>query len=267
MTELIEEKTKKERKSKKSNVEKTNKNIKEIKELYDPKIEQIHIIDEKQYYEYTEEEIAYLKLKALYQELKIISIPSSYNTHFYQQNLDNTNSKTQSEVEKELNDFFLTLNVSPNFDLSPFDEMINETDFVKDCFIQVNEILSKLKNRRYLAKFFGDWDEIKKIDLIKMMIKLRNEINNRTGLLLIYESPFNNLYHENFHEASDKKKRMEARKVSKKSKNNTTKDEMFQDQNSDSDQIQEKDLNRKKDRDFEENDIEKDSFDDEFDEE
>lgn len=179
-------------------------------------------------------------MKNLYQELKIISIPSFYGTHFYQQNLNNSNLKTQIEIEKELNDFFLSLNITPNFDLSYFDEIITETDYVKDCFIQVNEILSKLKNRRYLAHFFGNWDEIKKIDLIKMMIKLKNEINNKTGVLLIYESPFDNLYHESFHGSLDKKKRMETRKVSKKTKNNTIKNDDNQDQ--DQEQNQKQDL-------------------------
>lgn len=234
----------KEKNKKNKEIIKSSKALKDSKDLkstnYDPKIEQIYLIEEKQYYEYTEEEIAYLKLKNLYQELKIISIPSFYGTHFYQQNLDNSSLKTQIEIEKELNDFFLSLNITPNADLSYFDEIITETDFVKDCFIQVNEILSKLKNRRYLAHFFGNWDEIKKIDLIKMMIKLKNEINNRTGVLLIYESPFDNLYHESFHEPLDKKKRMETRKVSKKTKNNTIKNDDNQDQ--DQEQNQKQDL-------------------------
>lgn len=103
----------------------------------------------------------------------------------------------------------------------------SDIDFIKDGFIEINQILSKYKNRNYLATFQGDWHEISQFDLRRMIVKIKNEINNRCNFILIYEpkdvnNPYSEVFYEKFEEKmkkqmqeEDARKRKEARKNKK----------------------------------------------------
>lgn len=103
----------------------------------------------------------------------------------------------------------------------------SDIDFVKDGFIEINQILSKYKNRNYLATFQGDWYEITQFDLRRMIVKIKNEINNRCNFILIYEpkdvnNPYSEVFYEKYEEKMKKqmqeeeaRKRKEARKNKK----------------------------------------------------
>ena len=74
-----------------------------------------------------------------------------------------------------------------------------DIDFIKSGFVEINEQMSLLKNRQYYAKFEGNWYDCCQNDLIKMLIKLRKEVNNRYGFEIIHEEENNNPFHENYY--------------------------------------------------------------------
>lgn len=100
----------------------------------------------------------------------------------------------------------------------------SDIDFVKDGFIEINQILSKYKNRNYLATFQGDWYEITQFDLRRMIVKIKNEINNRCNFILIYEpkdvnNPYSEVFYEKYEEKMKKQMQEEEARKNKKIEN------------------------------------------------
>lgn len=177
--------------NKEKEVEKTiKKKEKNLKSNNEENVEEKELyIPEKDYYDYSEEECYILQLRKIYSELKEVAISHNEDETF-----------SHSDI-----------------------------DYIQSCFIEVNDIMSKLKNRHYVAKFEGDWHEhLTKSSLIKFIMKLRSEINNRYGFVLIFEemnekNPFHEFYYlenekKEKNKPKEKKKRSTSLNVSKVSK-------------------------------------------------
>lgn len=175
-------KTKEENETEKEVKKVTKKKEKDLKSDNEEKIEEKELyIPEKDYYDYSEEERYILQLRKIYSELKEVAISHNEDETF-----------SHSDI-----------------------------DYIQSCFIEVNDIMSKLKNRHYIAKFEGDWHEhLTKSSLIKFIMKLRSEINNRYGFVLIFEEmDERNPFHEFYYLESEKK---EKNKPKEKKKRSTT---------------------------------------------
>lgn len=158
----------------------TKKKEKDLKSDNEEKIEEKELyIPEKDYYDYSEEERYILQLRKIYSELKEVAISHNEDETF-----------SHSDV-----------------------------DYIQSCFIEVNDIMSKLKNRHYVAKFEGDWHEhLTKSSLIKFIMKLRSEINNRYGFVLIFEEmDEKNPFHEFYYLENEKKEKNKPKEKKKRS--------------------------------------------------
>lgn len=163
-------------------------------------------IQEKEYFEYTDFEISLLKIRQLYGEIKELTLEMLDRVNF-----DNIEIlQPTNDEEQEIN---------PTFDE-------NDLDHIKQLFIDINEELSKLRNRNYQATFFGDWSLIKPQELLSMIKKLRREVNSRTGILehLLYEEEVENNIFSDFLENNKtvKHKKKPIKKQTKKIKNKTS---------------------------------------------